>query len=512
MKKLIITIFIGLALQSCKRDFIILTPEDSYTANNFYKTEAHFRSALVAAYAPLRDVLINDYFTSEMHSDNSVYQALPSNRGTAIIERENISDFQNTSVNAYVAATWQHSYTGISRCNIIIDRLAQSSVSTDAKLNIDGQAKFLRALNYFKLVRLFGGVPLFLNEVNSAAGAFKSRATVEEVYNQIISDANDAFKQLGAPAKFPQTGEATKGAAATLLAEVYMIQKKWSAAEELLQSVTKMRYDLLPKYADVFLPANKNSKESIFEIQFLGGTATGATPNPLSYHFIPRSTDTKILTGVTINNTATGGWNTPSSDLIAAYEPNDKRLDASIGIAEGAYNGSYYFVYSAAKSIINYKPSTGKIGVPYVKKYLTMPVEAASGSSNNFPLYRFADVLLLLAEAMNEQGKTNDALDQLNKVRTRAGLDDVTTTDQDVARAFILKERRVELAFENHRWTDLLRSGNALNIMNTFGVAVKKELTYLASDAYVLDKRHLLFPIPQGEIELNPELKQNHGY
>lgn len=509
MKKLfILYIVVCLTQLSCKKDFIILTPPDSYTANNYYQTEPQFRSALVAAYAPLRDVLVNDYLTSEMHSDNTVYQPLPSNRGTAIVERENISDFLSTSVNAYVAATWQHSYTGISRCNIVIERLLNADIPDDARKNIDGQAKFLRALNYFKLVRLFGGVPLFLKEVNKADDAFNPRATVEEVYNQIILDAKDAIQELGVPAKFPQTGEATKGAASLLLAEVYMVQKKWADAEVLLQSVTKMGYDLLPDYASVFAPANKNSKESIFEIQFLGGTVVGATPNPLCFHFLPRSNDTKLLTGVTINNTATGGWNTPTTDLIGSYESGDKRLDASIGIAEGVYNGSNYFVYSAAKSILNYTPAAGKIGVPYIKKYLHT-VEAPTGSSDDFPIYRYSDVLLLLAEALNEQGKSGDALIPLNKVRTRAGLAAATSTDQTALRQIIYHERRVELAFENHRWTDLLRTGTALTVMNAFGVEIKKELPFLASDAYVLNNNSLLYPIPQTDIDLNPDITQN---
>ena len=124
MKKLLpIAILTTLVAVSCKKEFIQLTPEDSYTAGNFYQTEAHFRSAVIAAYAPLRDVLINDYFTSEMHSDNTIYQPIPGNRGTAYVQREDISDFTNTSTNSYANATWQHSYNSIARCNIVIDRL-----------------------------------------------------------------------------------------------------------------------------------------------------------------------------------------------------------------------------------------------------------------------------------------------------------------------------------------------------------------------------------------------------
>lgn len=501
-----------LAAASCKKDFIRLNPEDSYTDGVFYKTEQQFRSALVAAYAPLRDVLINDYFTSEMHSDNTLYQPIPGNRGTAFIERENISDFINTSTNAYASATWQHSYTGISRCNIIIERLKTADLSDSVKANLDGQAKFLRALNYFKLVRLYGGVPLSVAEVKNAEDSFKPRSTADEVYAQIVADAKDAITELKAPAKFPQTGEATKGAASVLLAEVYAVQKKWADAELVLNGVLTMGYDLHASYADAFAPANKNGKESIFEIQFLGGSITGSTPNVLSIHFLPRSKDTKLLTGISIDNTGSGGWNTPSADLIADFEPGDKRLDASIGIAEGSYDASSYFAYSALKSVVNYVPATGKVGVPYIKKYLHAPLVATTGSSDDFPLYRFSDALLLLAEALNEQGKSSQALTPLNRLRKRAGLADIVNTDQAQLRTVILHERRVELAFENHRWADLLRTGNAIATINAFGVKIRQQLPYLPLDAYVIDAHNLLFPVPQNEVGLNPKIVQNPGY
>ena len=499
----------AMAAVSCKKDFIQLTPDDSFTGDNFYKTEAQFKLAVVAAYAPLQDVLVNDYFTSEMHSDNTIYQPIPNDRGTAIVQRENISDFTNTSTNAYANATWQHSYTGISRCNIVIDRLATADLSDSIKAGLDGQVKFLRALNYFKLVRLYGGVPLFLHELVKAEDAFKERASVDEVYNQIIADAKDAINELKAPAKFPQTGEATKGAATLLLAEVYMVQKKWSEAEALLNTMPAMGYDLIANYADVFLPTLKNGRESVFDIQFLGGTDKGVTPNVTTLHFLPRSTDAKLLTGITSDNRSSGGWNTPSSDLIKDFETGDKRLDASIGIIEGTYNASSYLAYQALKSVIGYTAPAGKVGVPYIKKYLHSPLPAATGSSDNFPIYRYSDALLLLAEALNEQGKSTAALVPLNKVRKRAGLADATTTDKDALRTIIYHERRVELAFENHRWTDLLRTGKALEVINAFGPKIKLEQPFLAPDAYVITTHHLLFPIPQTEIDLNPLMTQN---
>lgn len=499
-------------MSSCKKDFIQLAPEDSYTANNFYKTEEQFQSATVAAYAPLRDVLINDYFTSEMHSDNTIYQPPGNNAGTAYVYRENVSDFMNTSVNDYVNATWQHSYEGISRSNIIIQSIPGADIPDSAKKNFDGQAKFLRALNYFKLVRLFGALPMYLKVVSTANDAFIPRTSADSVYAQIVSDAKDAVDELEPPAKFPQTGAATKGAATMLLADVYAAQKKWSEVESLLNTLPAMGYDLNANYADVFSPDNKNSKESLFEVQYLGGTMTGATPNAMSFHFIPRTTNTKVLTGIAINNTSTGGWNSPTQDLIDAYEPGDKRLDASIGIIEGTYDGSAYFTYSAAKSIIGYTPTAGMTGVPYIKKYLHSPLPATTGSSDDFPIYRYSEALLLLSEALNEQGKSSEALVPLNKVRARAGLAPVTTTNQSQLRTIIFHERRVELAFEDHRWEDLLREGDAVNVINAFGTKIKQEVSYIPAGAYIVDDHNLLFPIPQTNLDLDDLLTQNPGY
>jgi hypothetical protein len=514
MKKIYIIIALLIfTATSCKKSFLDLAPEDSYTDETYFKTEAQFKSAVIAAYAPLRDVLLNDYFTSEMHSDNTVYQPIPSNRGTAYLERENISDFRNTSTNAYVAATWQHSYTSISRCNIVIERLKAASLSATATANIDGQAKFLRALNYFKLVRLYGGVPLFLKEVTKADDAFLARSTEAEVYTQIIADANDAIKELSNPVftANKQTGEATKGAATMLLAEVFATQKKWAEAETLLNTLSAMGYVLNANYADAFTVVNKNSRESLFEVQYLEGTTTGTTPNLIPTQFLPRAaTNTALVTGAAVANNGTGGWNTPSSDLINTFEAGDKRLDISIGIVEGTYNGSDLLVYSANKSILGYVPAAGKIGVPYIKKYVLNTFTGTTGSSVNFPIYRYSDALLLLAEAQNEQGKS--PLAALNLVRVRAGLLPSTETDKTLLRTIISHERRVELAFENHRWHDLVRSGTAIAVINAFGVKIRTEQPFLASDAYVVDAHDLLFPLPQTDVGLNPALIQNPGY
>jgi hypothetical protein len=512
MKKIyfIITILFFTVL-SCKESFIDLVPKDSYSAATFFKTEAQLRQAVAAAYVPLRDLAVNDYFTSEMRSDNTHYQPYPANRGTAYLQRENIADFTDTPTNSYTNAVYFHCYSGIAKANIVIESLAKVTIDPAAQADIDGQAKFLRAFNYFKLVRLFGDVPLYLKQVTKAEEAFLPRSSADLVYAQIISDATDAISELAPPSKFPQSGQATKGSATMLLAEVYVTQKKYAEAEALLATLSSMGYQLNANYADAFLTTNKNSKESLFEIQYLQGTAVGTAPSNFIYQFLPRTTTTTIITGTATNNSSTGGWNTPTQDLISAYEPNDKRLDASIGIAEGVYNASDLFVISANKSIINYVPAAGKVGVPYIKKYLHTPHVAVNNSNDNWPIYRYSDALLLLAEAQNEQGKTS-ALTSLNLVRVRAGLPQCTETNKDLLRDIIAHERRVELAFENHRWHDLVRTGKAIEVMNAYGVKLKQLYNWLTPDSYNVTTDRLLFPIPQSERELNPDLTQNKGY
>jgi hypothetical protein len=513
-KKYIFMMLLALTAASCKKDYLDLHPLDTQSPDKFYQTDAQIKSAVAAAYVPLRDLENYDFFCTEMRSDNTHYQNYPSNRGTAYTQRENVSDWQDDANNVVTNALYWDCYLSISRANIIIGRLPQAASATAAVIaNVDGQAKFLRAWNYFKLVKLFGGVPLYLTEVTKAEDAFVKRSTVDQVYAQIVADASDAVRELSVPT-FPQTGAATKGSATMLLAEVYMNQKKYVDAEALLTSLAGMGYALNATYASAFLTTNKNSKESLFEVQFIEGTAAGTAPSNFIYQFLPRITTSTLITGNTTATATTGGWNTPSPDLIATYEANDTRLDASIGIAEGTYNASDQLVVTANKSAVGYVAPAGKVGVPYAKKYLHTPHVANNNTNDNWPIYRYSDALLLLAEAQNEQGKS--PLIALNTVRARAfgdALHNITATDQTILRGLILKERRVELAFENHRWDDLKRSGTVLAVMQAYAVKAKSTYyTAVPASAFNITTEKLIYPIPLTDIGLNPGLTQNPGY
>ncbi|MEH6307957.1 RagB/SusD family nutrient uptake outer membrane protein [Olivibacter sp. CPCC 100613] len=512
MKKNIIWILLFvLSLSSCSKDFLQLTPDSEPNADDFYETEEQFEQAVNGVYQSLRaSVNESGYLMGEMRSDNTHYDYYAPDRGIHIIRRENIDDFLDDAQNQWTNDYFNNSYTGIARVNTILDRIEMAGFDQAAKDPIIGEAKFLRAFYYFNLVRYFGGVPLYLKEVLKEGDAFLPRSTVDEVYNVIIADLSDAIEKLPSPS-FPQSGRANKGAASTLLAEVYMTRKNFTEAEPLLQAVTTMGYNLLPNYADVFLPSNKNSRESIFEIQFMMGDQ--GQQSMFTYWFIPKSTNVELITGITSNTLNSGGWNVPTSDMMNTYEAGDSRKDASVGIAEGIIGSDGNFQIQAVKSSEGYQLPAGKIAKPFVKKYLHTH-SREQNTDDNWPIYRYSDVLLLLAECLNENGKPGEALDYINQVRKRAGatLPVITTSSKGELADAIAHERRVELAYENHRWHDLVRTGKAIEVMNAHGEEMKQQYNVISRNAYHVTESRLLFPIPYLEMQLNNQLTQNPGY
>lgn len=519
MKKIqyIAIVLVLMVVASCKKSFLNLTPQDQVSEASYYQTTTQFRQALASTYVTLRAVFNEDFYMTEMRSDNTDYDYYPVNVGTAYVHRENIHDWMDDANDSYEDDEYRYFYVGISRCNTILDHLP-SATGVDAadKNEIQGEAEFLRAFYYFRAVRYFGGVPLSLHEVTTADQAFIPRASVDDVYKQIIADATDAITKLPAVTftKGQQTGAATKGAATMLLADVYMTQHNYAAAETLLKTLSGMGYSLLPTYAAVFSTANKNSVESIFEVQYTAGASGGQQSNFI-FLFLPRTKNTSLITyGVKTDNSGSGGWNVPTQDLINAYEPGDTRLDASIGVAEGTYDASDIMTITAYKSILNYTPSPGTVGRPFDKKVLN-PSTVSNNTDDDWPVYRYADALLLLAEAQNEQGETTQALTNLNLVRQRAfgnSSHNITTTDQAALRTAIAHERRVELAFEDHRWFDLVRTGTAIDVMKAFAAQIKQLHSYLPSNSYDVEPYRLIYPIPFSQVSLNPQLKQNPGY
>ncbi|QNK63662.1 RagB/SusD family nutrient uptake outer membrane protein [Pedobacter sp. PAMC26386] len=489
--------FISLSISGCKKSFLDQTPEASLPGVNFYRTEADIKQAVSGAYSSISDMgRVSYWLFGEMRSDNTTNQYNPSDRGFE--QREFIDQFLVGATAEPLQLYWQQNYTGILRCNEILIRIDEVPMSAELKNQYKGEALFLRAFHYFNLVRQFGGVPLRLTPSQSPADArSKGRAAPEEVYAQVIIDLNTAAQNLPAKYSSAEIGRATQGAALSLLAKVYMTQKKFNEALTVLRKVQSLGYSLVSVYGDIFLPSNKNNSESVFEIQYLG-SQPGLSSNFL-YQFAPWSSGS-IVTGDPGTTLGGGnGWNIPTQDMIDAYEAGDLRKDASL--AEG------------------YTDITGEfVKIPYVKKYNHGIIERGR-TNDNFPVIRYADVLLMIAECLNEQGfiAGGEPFVLLNQIRTRAGLPVKTpgnaiaalsVDNQQAFRDAILQERRVELAFENHRWYDLVRSGKAVAVMTAHGQYEIAHKTTIPAGSYLLNTNKLLLPIPQKDVNLD-NLTQN---
>ena len=465
-KKILIACFATLAFTSCQDKFLSVTPETSLSSDTFFKTQADFQQAVNATYAPLRTIF-NDraWKLGELHSDNAYYAR--NKLFGAVDATENIADFaiptaNGVTANDNVLQQWRQDYLIISRANQILSLIDKVEFDPAVKSNLKGQALFLRAFAYFELARYFGSVPLHLTPVTVRQEAALPLSKVEDIYAQIEKDAKEASTSLLAKSK-QEAGRVTSGTAKVLLANLYIVQKKWADAGTLLSDVVKSgEYSLMPNYDDAFTgtSANKNNAESVFEVQYLEGSA-GFNGN-LIYQIIPApitSAELFAITGTSNPQSISGeNNNIPTPDIIAAYETGDKRKDVSI---------AYVTLSQSLRTDKKY---------PYIKKF-ARPHSQQGNTGQNFPVYRYAEVLLFLAESLNEQGKPAEAIPYLNMVRTRAGLAATTASSQTDLREAIFKERRVELAFENKRWFDIVRTDRITEIIGAYGARVKANPT-----------------------------------
>lgn len=505
MKKIFILLLSAGLLASCD-NFLNLPKEHEPSSNNYFKTQEDLENLVTGAYQPLRSVYgWNNFICGEMRSDNAHYEYYPKFGGDESGHREEVCNFMDGNVNNYSNGLFNNTFNGVSKANVVISRM-HDGIPEPARSRILAEARFLRGLYYYNLVRFFGSVPLHLQEVTSTDEAAKGLAPVADIFAAIEADLVNAVENLPKVSGFPQSGSATKGAAETLLASVYLYQKKYDLAIPLLNAVTKEGYGLLNEYADVFKTSNKNSKESIFEVQFKEGPE-GHYSNYL-YYFLPKALNNKAIIGLDNSNTIKhGGLNVPTPDLLKSYEAGDKRLAASIGVVEGHMDGDD-FVSDRVVSPVSYQSREGTPFRYMCIKYMN-PHSVLNQCGDDWPVLRYSDVLLMLAECYNESTTARDAgksLTYLKEVRTRAGLLTAEVADQETLRTMIAHERRVELAFENHRWHDLVRTGKAIEVMNAHGVEMKKQFNYLPASAYNVTADKLVFPIPYREGIWNPAL------
>ncbi|WP_203257157.1 RagB/SusD family nutrient uptake outer membrane protein [Hyunsoonleella ulvae] len=485
-------------ITGCDEEFLNIPPETFQTNGNFYKTEADFEQATTAVYSALQKYVASAYILEETRSDNTMPDQLLDGGQLAGGPQLNFIDrFTMDSGASPVNNAWVIIYDAIKDINFTLSFLGNADIDEDFARRTEAELKFFRAYFHFVAVRYWGDTPLVLEPITSPEQAFAiTRTPANTVYESIISDTNFALSVLPTSYTGSDIGRVTQGAAIMLLAKVYLTRQDYPKAQiELNKIIGSNQYSLLNDYAAVFNPANKNHAESIFEAQFKEGPEGEASR--FVYTFAPLNSRGVVVLGPESG----GGRNIPTNSIVDAYEPNDLRKDISI-------------------AFFDRNPSP----VWYIKKYDNDTDPEFARTPDNWPIYRYADALLMQAEAINEQGyQTGTPFSLLNMVRTRAGLPALTPTDLPDQAAFrdaIAQERRVELAFENHRWFDLVRTGKAIEVMTAHGIEELANPTMPSSDivdiepeSYIITIEELLYPIPIRELEVSPNLQpQNPGY
>jgi len=488
--KNILVLFIVISMTNCSEDFLEKMPLDTINTENYPATAEELVTLVNGAYQPLQWPKLYNLrmWTSDIMAGNSIVGA---GGGSDGIETQDMSNFVTNTDNAGVLDLWRGPWPGILMANIILDVAPGLEIDESIKNRSIGEAYFLRAHYYFILTRYFGDVPLITKPQSSDDELYPERVSKDLVYNQIISDLEKAIDLL--PEKGTYTGfdigRASKGAAMGILAKVHLTLGNLNEVVLLTSQIEGLGYTLNQNYSDNFNPMTENSNESIFEVQYAsdGGFNFWGNENQASW--------LSPFMGPRGSGFVGGGygWNQPTQEFVNSYEPNDLRKDATI-LYEGGpnFDGKPYL---ASYSLTGYN----------VRKFL-IPLSISPSYDNsplNFPVLRYADVLLMKAEALNELGQGSQAEIPLNLVRNRAGLPNIASgMPQNSLRTAILHERRIELAFEGQRWFDLIRvdSGQyGLDFIHSIGKTNASQ-------------KHLLFPVPQIERDRNPNLTQNPGY
>ncbi|MFC4263603.1 RagB/SusD family nutrient uptake outer membrane protein [Ferruginibacter yonginensis] len=500
LKRLITLLVVVILFTQCKKSLLEIDPTiPIVTVDNYYKTESDAINAVNATYTPLSAIYSGAaWHLGDIMSDDA---DLGGGGGGDGAETAELDNFSLTSFNPIVNIMWAQCYYGVLRANLVIERVPQVPVMTPAiRTRSIGEGKFLRALYYFHLVRLFGDVPLYTTAITVAEASTIARSPRAAVYNQIIADLKDAETLLPNTYGANDKGRATAGAAKGLLANVYLtLGDKTNAAtkaKEVIDNKALYGYDLWTDYADNFKLENENGKESVFEVQYRadGGTFTiYGVGTCINTFYGPRSQGIVPEGGY--------GFTVPTRNFVDQYEKTgpaystiiDKRRNRSIWIPGDTYNA-----YTQPASLI------GSPNGFNVRKYF-VPVENTTGdagqwrSALNVPIMRYAEILLIYAEAAGPAlGKPAADL-----IRARAGLAALPTGLSDAQwLAAIYKERRLELGFEMHRWYDLLRHPDPNYFVTVMQAAGKTNCA----------QKHRFMPIPQGERDKNPNLTQNTGY
>jgi len=496
----IILFFIAMFFTQCKKSLLTIEPTIPINSvDNYYKTEAEAIAAVNATYTPLSAIYNGSaWHLGDIMSDDC---DLGGGGGGDGLETAELDNFNVTPFNPIINNMWAQCYYGILRANLVIERVPQVPVmNTSIRNRSNGEGRFLRALYYYHLVRVFGDIPLYTNVITADQSSTISRSSKQNVYTQIIADLKVAETLLPNTYVGDDKGRATAGTAKGLLASVYLtIGDKTNAAakaKEVIDNKALYGYDLWADYGDNFKLDNENGKESLFEVQYRSGGGQWSdygAGQKMNTFFAPRAQDIVQSSGY--------GWNVPTKNFIDTYDKTgaaystiiDKRRNASMWIP-----GDTYGSYTQPASLVG-----SPMGLN-VKKYF-VPVANTLGDNGgwtcalNVPIMRYAEVLLVYAEAAGPiLGKA--AIDQ---VRSRAGLPAMATGLSDAQwLTAVYKERRLEFAFEMHRWYDLLRHPDPTYFLTVMRAAGKSNI----------QSKHRYMPIPQGERDKNANLTQNDGY
>ena len=502
----IVTVALVLLLFTGCKKFLDTERQGGYDEENYPYPggSGPYDQYIFGAYNELRSFNVHSQFfitATGIRSDDADKGSTPADGGASAIDMDN---FPVSPSNSYTNGLWIGYYALINKCNSTIKEVNTNTnivASAEVKNQTLGEARFLRAYGYFMLVRFFGRVPLIDSLfTDPAAQNNVPQSTAAQIYALIESDLTFAAANLPLSWDAKFVGRATKGAANGLLAKVYLTQQKWAPAMTAANAViTSTQYDLSTPYDKIFREEGENSKESVFEVQATA-SANIQTANGVQYAQIMgvRGAGAWDLGW---------GWNTPTTFLEAAYETGDPRKNRTI-----LYTSTPTTTY---QTIYGENLPTGLPNPRYNNKVYTNPAMRASighrfGYWMNIRLLRYADVVLMYAEAANEVGGAANitaALNALNSVRARARagnssvLPNVTTTDQAVLRLAIRQERRIELAMEHDRFFDIVRWGIAQDVLHAAGKTNFNQ------------NRDVVLPIPQTQLDLSAgRLTQNPLY
>jgi starch-binding outer membrane protein, SusD/RagB family len=473
-----------LTTTACEESFLDVPPQAQQPAEKFWQTEEDATKAVNAMYANLREwkqVAFAPIAIESVGSDDAEKGSSPSDATFM----NNFDNFTATSTEGQLSDFWNGQYQSINLANQVLDNVPNISMDQSLQQRFLGEAKFIRAYAYFRLVRAFGDVPLRLTVPANAEEFNIPRTPKDQVYDAIEQDLTDAAAVLPTSYAGADIGRITKGAALALHAKVAMYRGHWEDVLSLTNEVMGMGYSLVPNFQVLFRESNENSPESVFEIQadIIEGN--------------PDASNSQYSQVQGVRGSEAGGWgfNVPTQDLADAFDPEDPRRDATI-----IFRGEITPQGDAIPAEGDNPMYNEKSYVPF-SDYVT---GYSQGAQQNIRVIRYAEVLLMNAEANNELGNTEAALAALEMVRARARggdpdvLPEITTTNQEELRQAIWNERRYELAMEFDRYFDVIRQGRAAEVFGPLGWKPNK---------------NEVWPVPQSEIDLSSGLlTQNLGY